>query len=368
MKKKLIIPLAVLMILVISLGIYYFFVYKQNNMSGYAIFNQGSVQISDEASIHFFNDGFVTGGEAISFYDINGAPVDPPFNEQEMSSMGGITINASTRDYFLINNRYIYDTSETPFRLIYELTEKNATGIKQYPGFLLLSVADENGNIKPCILKIGDKVLVEYDMATESFHYINESYNEKGDILSIMGIDISASFPKSNIMYYENFNTLRGVLGVDDQILYRVFQMPSRVILVGIQGLMCYNVDGTQEWTYSCHGIHKGTYFFDDSNLFIYSDKAFENGYNCINIDEDGVRTLLEFPEGISDLHRYGNGFIGVRYGRDVVFINKSGQVLNTHRIDDGIRHLFFPGYSSDRFYLLDDKDLIKVYTTRQED
>jgi hypothetical protein len=83
------------------------------------------IQAEEGAQIHFFKNGFAVSGSNTKFYLYDGSEMSLPFKPEDMALVGSSpVINQSTSKYALINSKFVYDTTQIPFKLVYAVEEE----------------------------------------------------------------------------------------------------------------------------------------------------------------------------------------------------------------------------------------------------
>lgn len=325
------------------------------------------INILKDERLFFYREGFAISGVSTQFYDGQGNATTPPLiNEGELGS-----ITAATSNYMLLNGKTVYKTSSVPFEELYSLNDSIVIGMKEFEGYLLLSIQNQEGNIEPKLFHLKEKVLQELG-DLRGLYYIDAGYHEVKDSASILTLDLDAPFPSTKILHYNNKTSLYGVISVADQFSYRIFRLPSNVIVMGNHQLACYNIEGGMEWNLKDSNIHQNKIIEAESELFIYFKHALKDedgeSFNTAYIDRQGQLHKMKLPSAISAIKTYKKKFVALQHGKNVLIINKNGTIDKNHLIKDVAIDIYWNPYQPDLLYIINRDRQIQIYSTKQEE
>jgi len=330
------------------------------------------ITVNENERIHFYSDGFAVSGSFTRFYDHDGTPIASPFSN-EISPTTQYKINMSTSNFMLVDEKAIYKTSVTPFEKIYELNEAVGYGIREFADYILILVKDESNIIIPKIYDLQNNVLSDFN-ELNSLYYMDSDYEAESKSLSVLALSLDASFPSSKVFnYMSGGNTLYSVVSVDNQSFFRLLRLPSNVILVGTHEIICYNIDGSIQWSIKNKNIKNCTIMEVDDGFVIYFLFKIDNNddgvfFNALSISSDGSYKKLNFPLNLVNLQPYGKGYIGLRYGRNIIVLDKDGTIQQEYHVSEDIISLYCNEHYEKNIYLLDRDNQLHIYSTKRED
>jgi len=371
MKKGRFIKFAVLPILAVIIITLYKY-YSPSTVKLLAPIHHQPITLEEDEKIHFFKEGFAISGAFTQFYDLDGIPMTSPFSD-ETASNKQLKINMSTPNYMLVDGKLIYRTSTTPFEKVYELDASTGSGIQEFSDYLVILIEDESNILIPKLFDLNQNVLLNIK-DIDSLYYMDSDYDPENNSLSILALSLEASFPSSKVFNYINGGTtLYSVISSANEAYYKILRLPSHIILVGTHEMLCYNIDGTLQWSIKNKEIKNYTVLETDNGFIFYFSYPIDNSgdgifFNALAINSDGSFKKLDYPRDLVDLQPYGNNLIGLRYGRNVVILDKNGSIKDEFYVSEDIVSLYYNKYHEHNLYLLDRDNQLHIYSIKEED
>jgi len=361
------------LLLIVIITLYFIFPYLQNRTNPDLVptFNADPINFTNEEELHFFPEGFIVCGDLGSpsrFYDWDGSDLLPPFKQDDLSAEGGtIDIIARTENHIATSSNRIYNTQTVPFNLIYENKDIYIWDMKEMGDQLMLLIQDgDELAVKPFLLVQNSDFLISLDGTGDS-KYISADSSASGKELSLLTMSIDAPVPFSRVFKYVNRNELYGVLSLEDQLIYNIYRLKSNIVLIGINDILCYNIDGKLLWSVDnnsnglFHAIPKS------NNLLLYFPelrRIGETNGNAILIKDNGNYSIEQYPKYLTLMQPYKDGYIGVEYRNTIVFVRKNGKVIKKQRLTDPINELVVNPFNPDSIYVRTDDNTLQHYTT----
>lgn len=325
-----------------------------------------TITMLDEDHLIFFEGGFAVVGEYTSFYDDKGNSIDFPFN-YDLSELKDFIITDLTDNYMLVNGVDIYKVEGKSLNKIFTL-ENSAVCLKEFGKFILLPIKVQDNKLNLKYLNSDDLELLDLGYDSD-IYYLDADSDVSHSTLSILTLDASGSFPITKLLHYDSDLSLYGFTSAVDQVFYRIFRFPSNFILIGNQEIVCYNKESDIQWkipNMNARGIQsvKG-----NLGLLIYIDQRIldddgDSHYNGVFINNQGNRTNVNFPSQLTSIIPFGDRFISLQYGKNILILNKDGKVEGESYIGYDIKGLFASPYQTDHFYILKQDGTLQVYST----
>jgi hypothetical protein len=334
-------------------------------------FSADPISFTQEEQLHFFPEGLILCGAPSRFYSWDGADIQPPFRQDDLSSEGGsIIIVAQTENYIATSNGRIYNTETVPFALVYENKDIKLWDMKEYADFLLLMILNDDSVAEPFILVNNSDFLISLDGTGESKYISADSYKATKE-LSLLTVSLDSPVPMSRVFHYVNRNELHGVLSLEDTFVYNVFRLKSYVILIGINDIVCYNIDGKLQWSLENKSNGQFEAIPGDNGLLLYFPDLARLGKeegNTLSIHSDGDYSVEKFPKYLSSLRAYRNGYIGLEYKNTLVFMSKSGREVKKQKLPEPVNLLLANPYQTESIYVRTDSNTLQLYTTEKQE
>ncbi|MFO7154067.1 MAG: hypothetical protein DIU64_003780, partial [Caldicoprobacter oshimai] len=249
-KLALLITLIVLAIgIVMHTRLYETLFYRHESLQASNLLN-GPIQVEQDAHVHFFKDGFAVSGTNTKFYTFDGKEMSLPFKPEDIAVVGNSpVINQSTSRYALVNNRFVYETSHTPFRLVYTIEEGSEGFDIRELGDMLLVVLKTQGNLlKPLLLEKDNVYTINLEGMDHS-HYMDASYDPLTKGFSILTLATDTPYPSTRVFNFIDGDSPQGMLSLNDSMFYKIYRTQKSIVLVGIHQIICYNIDGSIKWS-----------------------------------------------------------------------------------------------------------------------
>ena len=332
-----------------------------------------AIPFSQEEFLHFYKDGMVLCGSPSRFYSWDGAEQKSPFEQEDVSAEGEkISIVAHSKHYIVTAGNRIYNTQTVPFSKVYENKDLSIWDIKECGDFLLLLVKNKESIIEPLIFARGEDSLLPLDgMGDAKFLSADSPMGEEGNKdLSLLTMSMDNPVPFSRIFHFVNRNELFGVLSLKDQLLYNIYRLRDTVVLMGNRDILCYNVNGKQKWSIKNNFDGKFDAIHGKDGLLLYfpncSDIEKEKG-NGLTVNNSGEYSVKIFPKYLTNLQPYQNGYLGLEYGRTVVFLGKKGEILKKQNLKEPVNAIEINPYQSERLYVRTKNNDLQIYTPKKQ-
>ena len=331
------------------------------------------ISFSQEESLHFYKDGMVLCGSPSRFYSWDGAEQEPPFEQEELSAEGEkISIVAHSKHYIVTAGNRIYNTQTVPFTKVYENNALSIWDIQECDDFLLLLVKNKESIVEPLILAGGEDSLLPLD-GMGNAKYLSADSPTGGDTkdLSLLTMSMDTPVPFSRIFHFVNRNELFGVLSLEDQFIYNMYRLRDTIVLMGNRYILCYNVNGKQKWTIKNNFDGKFDVIHGKDGLLLYfpnrPDIEKEKG-NCLMVNNTGEYSVKKFPKYLTNLQPYQNGYLGLEYGKTVVFLSKRGEILKKQNLKEPVNAIEINPYRSERLYVRTKSNTLQMYTPKKQE
>lgn len=369
-RRKIIMTALLLAVIVV----FYFFIptiRQKANPDLVPAYSADPISFAQEEDLHFFPEGLVICGSPSRFYDLDGTDILPPFKQDDLSAENGnIDIIAHTENYIATASNRIYNTQTVPFSMVYENKDIHLWDMKEYSDFLLLLIQNEESVVEPFVLVKGSDFLISLDGIGDS-KYISADSSRGGKDLSLLTMSLDAPVPFPRVFHYVNRNELYGVLSLEDQFLYNIFRLKSAIVLIGINNILCYNIDGKLLWSVKNDSNGLFDAIPEKNGLLLYFPEITHIGEdkgNCLFVQNNGDRSVKEFPKYLSNLRTYRNGYIGLEYKKTLVFLNKNGRTTKKQKLPDPVNTLEVDPYKPENLYVRTDSNTLQLYTTEKQE
>lgn len=322
------------------------------------------IQLNDNSQIHFFKSGFAVSDHNTRFYSFDGKEISLPFTPQDMEFLGSSpVVTRSTPKYFLVNDRFIYNTSNTPFAMVYEIgTEYEGWDMRELDNMLLLVVKTTDNRLKPLLFRKGDSYAVNLDIIEYS-HYLDASYYPSTEGLSVLTLVIDTPYPSTRVFHFASGSSPYGILSLNNNIFYKLYRTENTIVLVGIHQLMCYNIDGSFKWSINSPNCYIHQYVNLNNSLLLYFPETRINKANTLYVYDNGEKNLLEFPYGLTSLQAFKNQqLIALNKNNELVIINKNGNIVKRYALDIYPTKVYWTPFALNYVYIIDSNNLLHIY------
>ncbi|MCM8901664.1 hypothetical protein KVG29_10580 [Caldicoprobacter algeriensis] len=373
MKKTKVVLLIALIVLVIAIIMHTrlreLLFYKYENLQSSNLLNE-PIQVEQKAHVHFFKSGFAVSGTNTKFYTYDGKEMSLPFKPEDIALVGNSpVINQSTSQHVLINNRFVYDTTHTPFKLAYTIEEgSEGFAIRELGDMLLVILKTQDNLLKPVLIEKGDIYTINLEGMDHS-HYLDASYDPVTKGFSVLTLATDTPYPSTRVFNFINGNSPQGMLSLNDSMFYKIYRTQKNVVLVGIHQLICYNIDGSIKWSINAPNCYIHQYVHLGNDLLLYFPKASFNRANTVYVHSNGEKELLELPYGLTDMQPYKDQqLIALNKNGDLVVIGKSGNTVRTYTLDVHPVKVYWSSFAPDRFYVLSRDNMLHIYALNKAD
>lgn len=328
------------------------------------------IQLEQGAHVHFFKNGFAVSGTNTKFFTYDGNEMSLPFKPEDIAFVGNSpVINQSTPQYALINNKFVYDTTQVPFKLVYSIEEgSEGFDIRELGDALLVVSKTQDNLLKPMLIGNGDIYTINLEGMGNSL-YLDASYDPITKDFSVLALAVDTPYPSTRVFNFINGNSPQGMLSLNDLMFYKIYRTQKSVVLVGIHQLMCYNIDGSIKWSINAPNCYIHHYVPLGNNLMLYFPKTRFNGANTVYIRSNGEKELLELPYGLTDIQPYKEQqLIALDKNADLVVIGKNGSAVKTYALDIHPIKVYWSSFAPDRFYVLSRDNMLYIYTLNKAD
>jgi hypothetical protein len=331
LRKFLLILLFILLSGFISVFLYHFLSPERSK----PLHSNGFIQLPNDFDIHFTKEGFSISFPHTVFYSPEGIEVEPPFAAEDFINLPlGFSITRSTDNYLLINERYIFSTTETPYKMIWQSDNKIIRDIIEVEDSLLLVLKDQDDFLIPHMLDPNTNELTNLQGLIGSYFIEAATCDESGSV-SILAFSDDGLFPSARVFHYDSKGTLYGALTLKDSLYFSISRMQSSFVLVGSNRVICYNTDGDRNWALDIPNAYRHSKVFSGDYLWLYFTFSSTGFSNAMRIGKDSSKEWFNLPHGLSSLQSYSDGLIGVLNHNEIVVFNSSGEL--TARFEPGI-------------------------------
>ncbi|HCS73169.1 MAG TPA: hypothetical protein DIW17_04750 [Clostridiales bacterium] len=360
--------LIITFMVIISIIFAYFLFRNQPLSELYPIRSAAPIEIDEKEELHFFSEGWIVCSSLSRFYNWDGTSMKPPFIQDDFKAENNeVHITAHTDHYIVTTNKRIYNTETVPFTLVYESEDFPIWDLKEYYDFLLLLLLDENEEVQPYILADNSNFLFSLNGMDDTKYVTSGSCDKE---LSLLTISVNAPVPMNRVFHYVNRNELYGMLSIDNQLIYNIYRLKNRVILIGIKDLMCYNMEGELMWSLTHDSGGQFEAITKAESLLLYfpeKSKLDENPGNTVFIDEKGYDVEI-FPKYLTDIKPYGKGYIALESDHSIVVMNQQGKTGNKHRLQESVNRLSTNSYHPEILFVQTKDNILHLYTTEKQE
>lgn len=351
-------------------AIYFLYSILQNNRHPelYPVYSVQPIPMMQEEELHFFPEGLIVCGAPSRFYNLHGEEIPPPLTEDDLAAENhSINIVARTSRHIATANNRIYNTQTIPFTLIYENKEISIWDMKEYDDFLILLIKEGNMAAKPYVLPMDSDFLISFEGMGNANYISADAYGEN---ISLLTVSLDSPVPITRVFHYANLNELYGVLTLENQMLYDIYRMKSKIILIGIEEVLCYNMEGELQWSV----LHESggrfeTLSISDGLLIYFPEKAHldKKEGNALFITEQNYKIEL-FPKYLSNLIAYENGYLAMEFNESLVFLTEKGKAVRKLTLPEASDWLERNPDSPKNLYVRTKSNLIQLYTSEKQE
>jgi len=321
------------------------------------------LQLPQAHKIHFNRSGFAVSDRYTQFFSPQGIEIDPPISAEDFIELPlGFTIDKSSENYILINGKYIFRTDTVPFENVMYVNHYTMWDFEEFDDFLLLIKSTPEKYLVPYVFNLNTKTSVRLEAINE-LHYLNAAYNNLSRTFSILTLADDLPRPSSKVFHYSSEGALYGAFSPRMPLFFSIYRLQSEVVLIGTNRITCYNINGKISWDVDIPNAYRNIAVNGNGFLLIYLSQQTSGSLNSLLIMEDSQKHWLNLPWGLSSLHPFEDGFIGVERHRDIVVFDKRGNVSARFRPDADIYKLYWNRYFPRHIYILDRFNRLHVYT-----
>lgn len=359
LKKFFLIIFFMLFSALLALFLHYFFSPERPK----PLYPLGFIQLPNDSDIHFTKKGIAVSSPHTVYYSPEGLEIEPPFSEEDFINLPlGFSIDRSTNNHLLINERYIFNTQETPFRMVWQSDGKIIRDIIEMDDSLLLVLEDEDNLSMPHILDPESKELTSLQGLIGSY-FLDAAVCDKSGSFSVLAFSDDGLFPSARVLHYDTKALLYGALTQSDALYFNIYRMQSSFVLVGSTQIICYNTNGSKNWTLDIPNAHRHNKVLAGDYLWLYFYYSPTGFSNALRISEDSSKEWINLPHGLSSLQSFSEGIIGVLDHKEILVFNSGGEL--TTRFDPGIdiHKMYWDKDLPNYIYLLDRFGRLYAYT-----
>lgn len=361
MVKK--VTLIVLLVLAI-LGYFFLDNYDPHSEKVFKPLETSPIAFGDDGSLHLFQSGFAVTNKGESlFFDYAGNPIKMPIESDKggLKHESGI-VTDSTSGYMVIDNRYLYDTTELPFELILESPQEEAWNIREFDNNLLLIARAKGDKLEPYIMQKSNNELHKVDSIGD-LAYIDSDFLSNSDAFSIITLDKDSPSPSSKVLHFAGINVPYGILSVEDEIFYKICKYHDFFIVMGLHSIKCYDMIGDLKWERNISNLFDYQPLTINKNLALYfNNRYIEGKNNTMIITDDGKYDFVSIDRGIHHITKYKSHYMGVRDKNNLVILNSRGVVAEEYELDREIYGIYWTPYAPDIVFF-NTGDNISIYS-----
>jgi len=330
------------------------------------IYSQGYIQLSENFDIHFTDIGISVSSPQTIFYSPEGIEIEPPFAAEDFINLPlGFSINRSTENYLLIEQKYIFSTLETPYKLIWQSENTFIKDIIEIGEFLLLVIEEADNFFVPYILDHSSGELTNLQ-GLNATYFLDAAIHEETGSFSILAFSDDGLIPSTRIFHYNAGAALYGALTLRDSLYFDLYRLDSTYILVGSDRVVCYNTNGDEIWAIEVTDAYRHSKIFAGDHIFLYFEHSLINTPNTLRISRNASKEWFSLPHGLTSLQSYSQGLIGVLNDNEVVVFNSSGELAAKIKPEVDITKLFYDKDLPDFIFILDRFSRLFTYTLFQ--
>jgi hypothetical protein len=343
----------------ISLFLYFYFSPERPK----PLYSQDIIQLSDDFDIHFTRKGIAVSSPHTVFYSPEGAEIEPPFAAEDFINLPlGFSINSSTDNYLLINERYIFSTRETPFEMIWRSSDWIIRDIIEMDGTLLLVLKDQDNFLVPHIFDPATKELTSLQGLVGSF-FLDAAICDESGFFSILAFSDEGLFPSARVFHFDNKASLYAALTQRDSLYFNIYKMQSAFVLVGTNRIICYNTDGSKNWALDIPNAYRHSKVLAGDYIWLYFYYSPTGFSNALRISKDASKEWFDLPHGLSSIQSYLDGLIAVLNHDEIIVLNSLGELTARFKPGIDIDKMYWDKYLADYIYLLDRFGRLFAYT-----
>jgi len=328
-----------------------------------SLYSFGFIQLPNDFDIHFTKGSIAVSFPHTVFYSPEGIEIEPPFAAEDFINLPlGFSINKSTNNYLLINERYVFSTRETPFKMVWQSDDKIIKDIVEMEDFLLLVLEVPDNLLVPHIFNFDSKELTSLQGLVGSY-FLDAAICDISDSFSILAFSDDGLFPSARVFHYNAKASLYGALAKRDSLYFNIYRLQSSFVLVGTDRIICYNTDGSKNWALDIPNAYRHSKVFTEDYLWLYFYYSPTGFLNALRISKDSSKEWFELPHGLSSLQSFSKGLIGVLNHEEIVVFDASGNLTAKFYPGIDIDKMYWDKDLPDNIYLLDRFDRLFAYT-----
>lgn len=334
----------------ISLFLYFYFSPDRPK----PLYSKGFIQLPNDFDIHFTKRGIAVSSPQTIFYSPEGFEIEPPFAAEDFINLPlGFSINKSTDNYVLINEKYIFSTAKAPFSMVWQSGDLIINDMIELDGILLLILKDQNNSLIPHIFNPDTKELTGLQGLVGSF-YLDTALCKESGYFSVLTFSDEGLFPSARVFHFDNKAALYGALTQSDSLYFNIYKMQSLFVLVGSTRIICYNTDGTKNWAVDIPNAYRHSKVLAGGHMWLYFDYSPTGFSNTLRISKDASMEWYDLPHGLSSLQSYSDGIMGVLNHSEIVVFNSLGEMTARFKPGIDIDKLYWDKDLPDYIYILD--------------
>lgn len=329
-----------------------------------------SIKWKEGGRLVFLEEGFAIIDEYAHFYDNAGqtAPIPYEFNKIES---GNYNITDLTSGYVLLDSKAIYKVEGKNLIHLYDFNHP-IVKMSEYHGYLLLIEENSNGKLVPKFLDTDNLLLLDFGL-DENFYCLDMDSSPDDASLSILTLDVSASFPSSKVLHYDDNLALVGVITSIDQFFFNVFRYPQHIVLIGNQGLVCYNMENEIIWSVASRNTSNFQVVENELGLLVYLDQFVKQDdtaavYNAVLIRDDGSKQDMIIPMQLTSICFFKDKFAAIQYGKKIVVFDQNGKVEWESPIAANATKVSWNPYKDTKLLVVLQDGTLQIYTLKQEE
>jgi len=362
MNPRLKLNLFLLLIILSSALLFYFnSIFQMQTITSLEEVN--SRQISSPYNLNFLQKNLSISFPHTVFFSPDLLEIEPPFAAEDFVSLPlGFSITYATPNYILINNRYIFDTFDTPYTFFWESADAEILKMLETADSLLLVLENSEDSLFPkLVLKDSASTIIFPEL--ESSFFVDAAFCKTTGNLSILVLSDDGLFPSSRVLRFDPSGRLLGATTLENSLYYKIFTFEDSFVLVGLDNIVCYNITGNEKWRFRIPDALSHTEIKLGNTQMLYFYNTPLSFPNTLEISQDGEHKVRSLPRALSSLQVFNEGFIGVSANREIVSFRKDGEVTSKIDLGKSVEHLYWNNYNPKFLYLTDYDGRLFVYS-----
>lgn len=321
----------------------------------------GRIELPIDGTVHFLDTGIAVSSEYTEFFNPSGKRIDPPISPEDFVRLPlAFSFNETKGSLALIGNSYIYDTSYTPFKLLFAAPESNIAHFKSFPEHLLI-VKDIGGRLTPNLFKLDTQVIAPFSHF-DNIHYLNSSFSDATPNFTLLTISTDGTVPSTEVFHYSESDSLTGAFRLRDRVYLGIERIGNFVVMFGANHIACYNLLGESVWEIYVPNAYEATFIKRLNDLVIYFPESVEGSHNSYLVSKSGELSPFLLPPSLSSVQSFDDGFIALRENREIVIFDTFGELSARFELGNFFERLIWDSRFPKFVYLKDQFNALQIF------